>query len=821
MSEAIKSLTAQGLEQLYSKEQLHLLDAVDSLRSQGISRYISLPQIIVCGDQSSGKSSVLESISGVPFPSKSSLCTRFPTELILRKTAFSSINVSIVPHHSRNDADKASLSNFREKLLDFKDLPALIESAKLAMGVMTMGKAFSEDILRIEVSGPHRPHLTIVDLPGLIHSSNKHQSASDIDLINNVVQRYMTEPRSIILAVVSAKNDYANQIVLKLAGKADPGGKRTLGVITKPDTLIPGSGSERDFISLARNQDVEFRLGWHVLRNRDTEAGPEAWTFEQRDAAELQLLSSGAWAGLSSQNVGIKSLRGRLSEVLVRHISSELPSLIDEITQLSTKCQKHLEKLGLPRNTIYEQRVYLIQISQAFQVLLQAATNGIYNDSYFGDAMSSVGYQKRVRAVVQNLNRDFAEKMALDGRRYEVVEDGEEVGSGRHGHLTRDEYVEKTVLVIQKGRGRELPGMFNPMIVTELFKELSSPWGKIAEDHALEVWKAIRLSLNHLVTHVADSTTAKSILASVFEPHLDSLLKALREKLSGLLKPHQSGHPITYNHYFTETLQSIRKEREKSRLAALVQEEFGIVSMVSKTTINRTMDFGQFLERLLVPREPDMDHFAASDALDCLDAYYKVAMKRFIDDVAVEVIEACLLVKLNEIMDPTSIFTMKDADIARIAAETGESRAERAELEAKLKVLESGSEVCKTFAALYVNALDNENESDNMTDRFSDTGSEKLTTGSVATTGIDADLVDSHAAEAVLSDNLVYEVEEVVEQPRTDSPPETVEGVFASFSAKSKKDKKKKKKGAVFDEPELVEPTPDESFFSSWGTKAK
>ncbi|XWW97906.1 hypothetical protein V2A60_005902 [Cordyceps javanica] len=480
MSEAIKSLTAQGLEQLCSEEQLHLLNAVDSLRSQGISHYISLPQIIVCGDQSSGKSSVLESISGVPFPTKSSLCTRFPTELILRKTAFSSINVSIVPHHSRNDEDKDFLSNFRERLLDFKDLPALIESAKLAMGVMTMGKAFSEDILRIEVSGPDRPHLTIVDLPGLIHSSNKHQSPSDIDLINN--------------------NDYVNQIVLKLASKADPEGKRTLGVITKPDTLIPGSGSERDFISLARNQDVEFRLGWHVLRNRDTETDLAGWTFEQRDAAELQLLSSGAWAGLSVKNVGIKPLRARLSKVLVRQISSELPSLIDDITTLSAECQKRLHKLGLPRNTIYEQRMYLIQISQAFQALLQAAANGAYNDSYFGNAMSSVGYQKCLRAVVQNLNRGFAEKMTFDGRRYEVVEDGEEVGPGRHGQLTRDAYIEKIVLVIQKGRGRELPGMFNPMIVTELFKELSLPWRKIAEDHVLKVWKAIRLSLNHLVT---------------------------------------------------------------------------------------------------------------------------------------------------------------------------------------------------------------------------------------------------------------------------------------------------------------------------------
>ncbi len=54
-------------------------------------------------------------------------------------------------------------------------------------------------------------------------------------------------------------------------------------------------------------------------------------------------------------------------------------------------------------------------------------------------------------------------------------------------------------------------------------------------------------------------------------------------------------------------------------------------------------------------------------------------------------------------MDPASIFTMKDAEIARIVAETEESRTARAELEAKLKVLGSGSEICKTLAALYVN----------------------------------------------------------------------------------------------------------------------
>ncbi|EJP61422.1 interferon-induced GTP-binding protein Mx [Beauveria bassiana ARSEF 2860] len=161
--------------------------------------------------------------------------------------------------------------------------------------------------LRIEICGPDRPYLTIVDLPGLVHSKNKYQSASDISLIQRLVTRYMKQKRSIILAVVSAKNDYANQIVLKLARTADPDGMRTLGVITKPDTLNAGPELERSFLSLARNQEVTFRLGWHVLRNRDTER--ELWTLDERDADESYFLSSGAWASLAPECRGSTSLR--------------------------------------------------------------------------------------------------------------------------------------------------------------------------------------------------------------------------------------------------------------------------------------------------------------------------------------------------------------------------------------------------------------------------------------------------------------------------------------------------------------------------------
>jgi hypothetical protein len=70
---------------LPSKDHRDLLNIIDSLQPQGISRIVDLLQIIVCGNQSSSKSSVLEAISGMLFPTKDNLCTRFATELILRR----------------------------------------------------------------------------------------------------------------------------------------------------------------------------------------------------------------------------------------------------------------------------------------------------------------------------------------------------------------------------------------------------------------------------------------------------------------------------------------------------------------------------------------------------------------------------------------------------------------------------------------------------------------------------------------------------------------------------------------------------------------
>ena len=715
----LKPFQTDALNGLCAPDQLDLLNSVDCLRSQGISHYVSLPQIIVCGDQSSGKSSVLEAISGVSFPVKSNLSTRFPTELVLRKTSQMGVTVSIVPHQARTESERLALSGFHEKLEGFEGLPNLIENAKAAMGISTHGKAFSKDLLRVEVSGPDRPHLTIVDLPGLIHSETKQQSASDVELVQDVVQSYMKAPRSIILAVVSAKNDYANQIVLKLARAADKKGIRTLGVITKPDTLIAGSESEAMYVSLAKNQDVQFRLGWHVLKNMDSEKGQ--WTLPDRDIKEKDFFAQGIWEDMSRSLLGIEKLRSRLSKVLLGQIAAELPSLIDEIEIKSSACRDRLDKLGDPRATLPEQQLYLFHLSQSFQSLVKAAVDGTYNDPFFGDARSELGYQKRIRAVMQNLNQDFADDIARRGHRREVTESKDK---GRIPTdvipISRNEYIDHIKTLMKRTKSRELPGTFNPMIVSDLFLEQSAPWDAITRSHVDKVWNATREFLGHVAAYVADDTTSKALYREIFEPALSQLLVILKEKTAELLNPHQRSHPITYNQDFSESLQKLRNERNQSEYSSVLKHFFGLSSIERSQHLGRVYDLCQLVNNLAERTQPDMNRFACSEALDCMEAYYKVghsipiqllphpfllliivslqvALKRFIDDIANEVIEAKLISPLGSIFSPVGVSTMSDDFVTSMAGESEESRAQREQLVKQLDVLKKGSDTCKHF----------------------------------------------------------------------------------------------------------------------------
>ena len=417
----------------------------------------------------------------------------------------------------------------------------------------------------MELSGPHQPHLTLVDLPGLFHSEIKHQSSNDKELVRDLILRYMVSPRSIILAVVSAQSEFVNQIVTHMARDVDKNGDRTLGIITKPDALPRTSESEKTFVSIAKNEEVIFRLGWHVLRNRDYET--RNCSLEERNKQEMDFFSQGIWTSLPATSLGIETLKPRLSAVLKDQMIYELPSLIRDVRTGIDDCTRRLARLGTARGTPQEQRLYLTHVSQSFSNLTEAATDGTYVNEFFGDAGSDVGYSKRLRAVVQNQLIDFAEDMRRWGHHRQIVEDVSKVNqTARPTQIARSEYLEHVRRLMRRSRGQELPGTFNPLIVGVLFYEQAQPWQKIVNDRYNMLMKAVKAALAQILQHTTDETTREGLLRDVVNPSMDRHSKELEAKMSEVLRPHLKGHPITYNHYFTETIQktSEREEHEVS-----------------------------------------------------------------------------------------------------------------------------------------------------------------------------------------------------------------------------------------------------------------
>ena len=299
-------MASEVLLTLQSDKSIKRLEQISSLRARGFSKDIDLPQLVVCGDQSAGKSSVLEGITQIPFPRAEGLCTKFPTEVILeRSDGTEAIIATIIPHPSRSDESKSRLQEFQRVIKDFTQLPDVIATVGQVMGLRGYGPeqgfakdsekpAFVEDVLRIKVTGQTGPNLTIVDLPGLISVASDEQTEEDIATVQRMVDSYVEKPRTIILAVVQATNDIANQSIIKKSKKFDAAGQRTVGIITKPDLI--NEGTEGRIATLAKNRDTtKLSRGFFLLKNPTPMEMQNGITSKQRAENEFRYFNSSPW----------------------------------------------------------------------------------------------------------------------------------------------------------------------------------------------------------------------------------------------------------------------------------------------------------------------------------------------------------------------------------------------------------------------------------------------------------------------------------------------------------------------------------------------
>jgi GTPase SAR1 family protein len=661
------------LHLLLSKEQVQLLDDIDKLRGDGLQYHeISLPQLVVCGDQSSGKSSVLEALSNVKFPVDSGTCTRFAMELALCRSSDKRATAKIIPGKTTLGDRKKRLADFKPSHVGLADVPELIKEARAAMGLS--GDAVCDDVLRLEITGPDLPHLTLVDLPGLIADA---KDTRDIELVENMVKRYMECSRSIILAIVSAQSDKQIQKVLRLAREIDPHGSRTVGVITKPDMLknYRGSTLECNYLKMAKNQDPvsKLRLGWHVVRNPDYQ---DKWSGSKydRDEKERELFSQKPWNELPKWQLGIRSLRDELTKHLFNQICAELPRLVTDIEREKAKCKQELRDLGKANITNKDQRGYLIAVSGRFQQLVSAALEGNWTSDPIFQAENI-----RLRAQIRNLNDEFEKTIKSKGHTSEFKPGNKEwleTSSGLTVNLfsSRGRLLSKVTGLLKSGRGQELPGMFDPVLVSDIFRDQSQNWPDLARAHLENVWQVTSRFLEHLLIKItpARSYTAEALLNGIIANEMLSRKKALEDKCRELLTPYVKNLPFCTSSRMAASLKQLELEEAKA-------DQAGSPMPQGAKWMNTDVDIDTCLM-----------------VLRYTEAYYNIARETFIENIATLAVENCLLTGLANIFPSHMILEMDDFQLMRLAGDSDKVRSDRRHVEAKHQLLEKSLETCRT-----------------------------------------------------------------------------------------------------------------------------
>lgn len=303
---------------------------------------IDLPQIVVVGTQSSGKSSVIESIVKREFlPRGSGIVTRRPLVIRLFKITDEQANDSnINGTHNNRSGDWIKFKHLEKEFTDFDEVREEIE--RETERLCGANKGICAEPITLGVYSRNVVNLTLVDLPGLTKNPVGDQP-EDIELqIRELVCKYIRNPNSIILAVTAANTDFATSEAIKLAREVDPEGKRTLAVLTKLDIMDPGT----DATDVLSGKLILIRLGIIGVVNRSQQDTINKKSIERAIQDEANFLQR-RYPNIADKS-GQPYLSKKLSQLLMRHIRDCLPDLKIRINSLMSQYQAQLNSYGEP-----------------------------------------------------------------------------------------------------------------------------------------------------------------------------------------------------------------------------------------------------------------------------------------------------------------------------------------------------------------------------------------------------------------------------------------------------------------------------------------
>lgn len=194
------------------------------------------PKIVVLGDESAGKSTLLEMLAMMPiFPRKRRFCTRLAIHLRLRRSSefVSKMSVYNVP------AKGPPVQEGEAMRVPQENGWVWVQEKMLALVAELTGdaKIVKDKIIVVEVKRPDVPSIDLVDTPGLLSVEPRASEIQSV-LKSQLEEDVRTGGNSMYLAVVPAAGDVrpATNMAMKFVQEQKLEGK-TLGVFTKCDQV--------------------------------------------------------------------------------------------------------------------------------------------------------------------------------------------------------------------------------------------------------------------------------------------------------------------------------------------------------------------------------------------------------------------------------------------------------------------------------------------------------------------------------------------------------------------------------------------------------
>ena len=373
------------------KKLRKLINLIDQLRDCGVNEYIKLPRICSLGTQSSGKSSVLESIVGLDFlPRGDGVVTRRPLELRLCHI---------------NSGQPWAIFEERKgvKFTDFIKVRETIEA--LTDEVCKTNKNIIDKPIVLNVYSQTCPDLTLVDLPGVTRVPIGDQPKNIEQITKDMARRYVEDPLTIILCVIAANSDIATSDGLKLAKEIDTTGSRTIGVLTKLDIMDAGTDAKK----VLMNEEIPLKLGYVGVKNRSKQDLNNKISMAETQRKEREFFKSHpVYKNLPAGHLGTEVLINKLTKIYFRIIRENLPRIVKAINDRVKTAEEELQSLGQPMPTDDAGKMSMLwnminEYCDVFRKVLQ----GKYNNKRVNFLEGEGGF--KIKILYKKLLEEFTE----------------------------------------------------------------------------------------------------------------------------------------------------------------------------------------------------------------------------------------------------------------------------------------------------------------------------------------------------------------------------------------------------------------------------